>query len=68
MEVSITDNGSLLVKLGPTEKRLLNEIAYEAGNSPEKTFATLAFGAIITESMEVKAQHQIDEHSAYWDR
>lgn len=68
MEVTIIDNGSLLVKLGPTEKRLLDEIAFASGNPPEKTFATIAFGAIVTENLEIKAQKQINEHSAYWDR
>lgn len=68
MEVKALDSNSFHIKLGPTEKRLLDEIAFETGNPPEKTFATLAFGAIIMENMEVKAQHQIDEHSAYWDK
>lgn len=68
MEIKAIDSDSFHVKLGPTEKRLLDEIAFETGNPPEKTFATLAFGAIITENMEMKAQKEINEHSAYWDR
>lgn len=68
MEVKPVDSSSFLVTLGPTEKRLLDEIAFAGGNPSEKTFATLAFHAIVCESLEIKAQHQIDEHSAYWDR
>jgi len=68
MEVSTIGECSLLAELSPTEKKILDDIAFQKGDKAEKVFASLSFGAIMQESAQIKLEKKIAEHEEYWKR
>jgi hypothetical protein len=68
MDVTITDPYNLCVQLSHTEKKVLDYIALEKGHKIEKIFANLAFGAIMTESAQLKLTAEITKHEFFWEK